>query len=188
MEIHQLWQPVCLCILWSQKSAWCVTQEEFYCKASPSSLFRHPCFADRIICLATAERSRALECESQLGWARVQVRFKRDLSQEGLAMFLKAIHSQPLWSLIRGSGCFIYNDFSCRMAPVCYSCIEYAQIILVHGAIGGIAKLHLMTEWQPSVLRASNVILWRIFFFSCLWSWKKQSGGEMISWVCLLCF
>lgn len=188
MEIHQLWQPVCLCILWSQKSAWCVTQEEFYCKASPSSLFRHPCFADRIICLATAERSRALECESQLGWARVQVRFKRDLSQEGLAMFLKAIHSQPLWSLIRGSGCFIYNDFSCRMAPVCYSCIEYAQIILVHGAIGGIAKLHLMTEWQPSVLRASNVILWRTFFFSCLWSWKKQSGGEMISWVCLLCF
>lgn len=90
----------------------------------------------------------------------------------------------------QGSGCFIYNDFSCRMAPVCYSCIEYAQIILVHRVIGGIAKLHLMTEWQPSGLRAFNGIFWRIIFFSCLWSWKKQSWGwgEMISWVYLLCF
>lgn len=91
---------LCLCILQLQKSAWCVTQEAFCCKGSTSSLFRHPCFADKMMCLATAARSRALECESELGWAWLQVSFKRDLSQEGLAMFLKAIHCQPLWSLI----------------------------------------------------------------------------------------
>lgn len=69
-------------------------------------------------------------------------------------------------------------------APVCYSCIEYAQIILVHRAIGGIAKLHLMTEWQPSAVRAFNVILRRIIFLLPV-KLKETQGRESLGFICL---
>lgn len=68
-------------------------------------------------------------------------------------------------------------------APVCYSCIEYAQIILVHRAIRGIAKLRLMTEWQPSAGRAFNVILWRIIFLLPV-KLKETQGKGSLGFIC----
>lgn len=123
-----------------------------------------------LLCRQDCLFSHSRERQSSGVWSRAWLSLGASQVQAGLisggtgSVFEGNTLPAPL-KPYQGSGCFIYNDFSCRMAPVCYSCIEYAQIILVHGVIGGIAKLHLMTEWQPSVVRAFNVISWRIIFF-----------------------
>lgn len=61
-------------------------------------LFIHPCFADKMTCAVTATRSEALECESELG---CESGLSATYLRKGMAMFLKAIHSQPFWGLIR---------------------------------------------------------------------------------------
>lgn len=72
-----------------------------------------------------------------------------------------------------------------QKAPVCYSCIEYAEIILVCRMIGGIAKLNLMTEWQSSPLRALNMILWRIIFLLPA-RLKETQGRGSLGFICFV--
>lgn len=72
-----------------------------------------------------------------------------------------------------------------QKAPVCYSCIEHAEIILVCGMTGRIAKLRLMTEWQSSPVRAFNMILWRIIFLLPM-RLKEAQGRGSLGFICFV--
>lgn len=52
-----------------------------------------------------------------------------------------------------------------------------------HRAIGGIAKLHLMIEWQPFAVRAFNVVLWRIVFLLPV-KLKESQGRLSLGFIC----
>lgn len=136
-------------------------------------------------CAVTATRSKALECESELG---CESGLSGTNLRKGLGMFLKAIRSQAFWGLIRDLAVLSIMAFHKR-------CKKNSSMLLMHRACRNHPGLWndrwncktALNDWVTVI--STTCFQYDIMKDHLSPAYEaERSPGERISWVYSLCF